>query len=66
MSLGMVGLLLQKGAIARNGPVQIAGLMLADRGLQIGRGQGDSFRAEAARLPCPEKPPPVQQAEAPN
>jgi len=62
----MLRLLFQKGAVARNGRVQIAGLMLADSGLQIERGQGDSFRAEAARLPCPEKPLPVQQVEAPN
>jgi hypothetical protein len=41
----MVGLLLQKGAIPRNGSVQLARLMLAERGLQIGRGQGDSFQA---------------------
>jgi hypothetical protein len=29
--------------------------MLAERGLQIGRGQGDSFRAETACLSLPGK-----------
>jgi hypothetical protein len=53
----MLWLLLQKGAIPRNGRIQITGLMLAKRGLQIGRGQGDSFRAETALLSLPGKAP---------
>jgi hypothetical protein len=57
IGLGMLWLLLQKGAIPRNGRIQITGLMLAKRGLQIGRGQGDSFRAETALLSLPGKAP---------
>jgi hypothetical protein len=57
MAFRMFGLLLQKGAIARNGRIQIAGLMLAKRGLQIGRGQGDSFQALTAWLSLPGKAP---------
>ena len=57
VGLHMLWFVVQEGAIARNGRVQIAGLMLAERGLQIGRGQGDSFRAETARLSLPGKTP---------